>query len=442
MTRPERTAELVRRLPLLYPDAHCELVFSNALELLVATILSAQCTDKRVNIVTATLFQRCRTAADYADIAPEALEEIIHSAGFYRAKARSIRAMAAELVATHGGEVPRTLETLHALPGVGRKTANVVLGNAFGLDEGVVVDTHVGRLSQRLGLTKHGDPEKIERDLMKLVPREHWTLWSHWLIAHGRARCFARNPDCHGCELHDICPPPSGTGRRKRQKSKCKMQKSAGKKMKLAGRRRCHCPERAPGSFLIFAFCILPSTFAFMSTVPQTLAGKTGLVFGVANKRSIAWGIAQAWAAAGAKLIFSYQGERIKGNVEELVEDLGADTPFYPCDVSRDEDITEFFKNARTHTDRVDLLLHSVAFAPKEASRKRFPEHHPRGLPHGARHQRVFAGGIGTRGRAADDQRRQHHRHELLRRGKSHPALQRHGRGQGEPGGVHALSRV
>ena len=219
MTRSERTAELVRRLPLLYPTAHCELVFSNALELLVATILSAQCTDKRVNIVTAALFPRCRTAADYANIPPEELEDIIHSAGFYRAKARSIRAMAAALLADHGGEVPRTLETLHALPGVGRKTANVVLGNAFGLDEGVVVDTHVGRLSHRLGLTKHADPEKIERDLMKLLPRAHRTMWSHWLIFHGRARCFARNPDCHGCELHDLCPTAFRHGPKEKKRS-------------------------------------------------------------------------------------------------------------------------------------------------------------------------------------------------------------------------------
>ena len=206
MTRQERAAELVRRLPLLYPDARCELVFGNALELLVATILSAQCTDKRVNIVTAVLFQRCRTAADYAGIAPEELEGIVRTTGFYRAKARNLRTMAAEIVTSHGGEVPRGMEALRALAGVGRKTANVVLGNAFGIDVGVVVDTHVGRLSHRLKLTTHADPEKVEHDLMRLIPRVHWTMWSHWLIAHGRARCTARNPDCAACEIRDLCP--------------------------------------------------------------------------------------------------------------------------------------------------------------------------------------------------------------------------------------------
>ena len=206
MTRPERVAELVRRLPALYPDAHCELTFSNALELLAATILSAQCTDVRVNLTTPALFARCPTARDLAAIPPEELETLIRSTGFYHAKARSLRGMAAALVAEHGGEVPRDMEALRALPGVGRKTANVVLGNAFGIDEGVVVDTHVARLSERLKLTTHADPEKIEHGLMRLVPREHWTIWSHWLIAHGRARCTARNPDCHGCEIKDICP--------------------------------------------------------------------------------------------------------------------------------------------------------------------------------------------------------------------------------------------
>ncbi len=206
MTRQERAAELIRRLPLLYPDARCELVFSNPLELLVATILSAQCTDKRVNIVTAALFQRCRTAADYAEIAPEEIEGIIRSTNFYRGKARNIRAMAADLVVRHGGEVPPEMESLRSLAGVGRKTANVVLGNAFGIDVGVVVDTHVGRLSHRLGLTKHADPEKIEHDLVRIVPRGCWTIWSHWFIAHGRARCMAINPDCSGCEIKDICP--------------------------------------------------------------------------------------------------------------------------------------------------------------------------------------------------------------------------------------------
>ena len=206
MTRSERARELARRFPRIYPDAHCELDFRNPLELLVATILSAQCTDKRVNTVTKDLFQRCTRARDYAGIPQEELEGIIRSTGFYRNKAKSLRAMGAKLVSEHDGEVPNSLESLAALPGVGRKTANVVLGNAFGIEEGVVVDTHVSRVSGRLGLTKHSDPVKIENDLMTLFPREQWTLLSHWLIWHGRRRCFARNPDCGNCELSDICP--------------------------------------------------------------------------------------------------------------------------------------------------------------------------------------------------------------------------------------------
>ena len=198
--------ELLKRLPAIYPDAHCELDYSNPLELLVATILSAQCTDKRVNLVTKDLFQRCRTAADYAAISQEELETLVRSTGFYRNKAKNIRAMGAALLAKHGGEVPSTLEALAALPGAGRKTANVVLGNAFHKNEGVVVDTHVGRLSQRLGLTKFTDPIRIEQDLIKLFPRDSWTLFSHWLIFHGRRRCSARKPDCPNCELRDICP--------------------------------------------------------------------------------------------------------------------------------------------------------------------------------------------------------------------------------------------
>jgi endonuclease-3 len=206
MTRSERARELARRFPKIYPDAHCELDFRNPLELLVATILSAQCTDKRVNIVTKDLFQRCKQARDYAEISQEELEAIIRSTGFYRNKAKSLRAMAAKLVTEHNGRVPNSLESLAALPGVGRKTANVVLGNAFGIEEGVVVDTHVFRVSTRLGLTKNSDPGKIERDLMKLFARGQWTVLSHWLIWHGRRRCFARKPDCPHCELADICP--------------------------------------------------------------------------------------------------------------------------------------------------------------------------------------------------------------------------------------------
>ena len=205
----EMARELLKRLPAIYPDAHCELDHSNPLELLVATILSAQCTDKRVNIVTKDLFARCRTAADYAAISQEELEVLVRSTGFYRNKAKNIRAMGAALLAKHGGEVPSTLEALADLPGAGRKTANVVLGNAFQKNEGVVVDTHVGRLSQRLGLTTFSDPIRIEQDLIKLFPRDSWTLLSHWLIFHGRRRCPARKPDCPNCELRDICPSAS-----------------------------------------------------------------------------------------------------------------------------------------------------------------------------------------------------------------------------------------
>jgi endonuclease-3 len=206
MTSRERVAQLVEALPRVYPDAHCELDFKTPLELLVATILSAQCTDKRVNAVTPALFAKYRRAADYAKAPPATLERLIRSTGFFRSKTKSIRGAAAAIVAAHGGRVPDTMEKLHGLPGVGRKTANVVLGNAFGKDEGIVVDTHVTRLSHRFRLTRQTDPEKIERDLMKLVPRKHWTNWSHWLIWHGRRRCFARKPDCHQCEIFRLCP--------------------------------------------------------------------------------------------------------------------------------------------------------------------------------------------------------------------------------------------
>ena len=193
-------------MPKVYPDAHCELDFKTPLQLLIATILSAQCTDKRVNMVTPALFKRYRSAADFAKARPADLEKAIQSTGFFRNKAKSIRAASAAIEREHGGKVPRTMAELHALPGVGRKTANVVLGNAFAINEGIVVDTHVARLSQRLGLTKQKDPEKIERDLMKLIPRKHWTDWSHWLIWHGRRRCFARKPDCRNCEVLELCP--------------------------------------------------------------------------------------------------------------------------------------------------------------------------------------------------------------------------------------------
>lgn len=197
---------MVQILARTYPDAHCELQHSNPLELLMATILSAQCTDVRVNQVTQRLFGRCRTAADYVAIPQEELEAIVQPTGFFRAKARHLKQCATVLEERHGGEVPRTLEELTQLPGVGRKTANVVLGDAFNSPQGVVVDTHVQRLSRRLGLSKHGGPDKIESDLMRLVPQHLWALISHWLIWHGRRRCDARKPDCAHCELATLCP--------------------------------------------------------------------------------------------------------------------------------------------------------------------------------------------------------------------------------------------
>jgi endonuclease-3 len=206
MKTRERVQQLIQILPEVYPGARCELDFRNPLQLLVATILSAQCTDKRVNLVTPALFAKYRSAASYANAAQSEMENAIRSTGFFRNKAKSIRAAAAALAAKYKGRVPQTMAELRELPGVGRKTANVVLGNAFGKDEGIVVDTHVARLSQRLRLTRQVDPEKIERDLMKLVPRQHWTNWSHWLIWHGRRRCFARKPDCSQCEIFRFCP--------------------------------------------------------------------------------------------------------------------------------------------------------------------------------------------------------------------------------------------
>ncbi len=201
-----RTKKIIAGLRKTYPDAHCELNYSNPLELLIATILSAQCTDKRVNRVTAELFKKHRSAADFANAPLAELEQDIKTTGFFRNKAKNVQACCRKLVERHGGEVPKTMEELTHLDGVGRKTANVVLGNAFGVNVGVVVDTHVARLSQRLGLTKHKQPEKIEEDLMKLVPREQWTLLSHWLIWHGRRRCDARRPDCAQCEIRKVCP--------------------------------------------------------------------------------------------------------------------------------------------------------------------------------------------------------------------------------------------
>jgi endonuclease III len=201
-----RVAALSHVLANAYPDAHCELDHKNALELLVATILSAQCTDKRVNLVTPGLFQKYKTARDFASAPQAELEQAIRTTGFFRNKAKNIRLCTQALVERHGGNVPNSMEELIRLDGVGRKTANVVLGNAFGINVGIVVDTHVARLSARLGLTKAVTPEKIEQDLMALVPQKQWALWSHWLIFHGRRRCSARKPDCLGCELKELCP--------------------------------------------------------------------------------------------------------------------------------------------------------------------------------------------------------------------------------------------
>ena len=202
----ERIGPILQKLKATYPEATCALNHENPLQLLVATILSAQCTDARVNLVTRDLFQHYRTAADFANADPEKLEQEIKPTGFFRNKTRSIIGMGKALVERHDGEVPRTMEELTRVPGAGRKTANVVLGTAFGLNEGVVVDTHVNRVSNRLRLTRQSDPVKIERDLMKLLPREEWTNFSHMVIHHGRRICEARRPKCEICPLNDLCP--------------------------------------------------------------------------------------------------------------------------------------------------------------------------------------------------------------------------------------------
>ena len=201
-----RVKKIIAGLRKAYPDAHCELDYSNPLELLIATILSAQCTDKRVNLVTAELFKKYRSAADYANAPAAALEQAIKPTGFFRNKTKNIKQCCRAILERHQGEVPRTMEELTQLGGVGRKTANVVLGNAFNVNVGVVVDTHVARLAQRLGLTREKDPQKIELHLMKLVPQTQWTILSHWLIWHGRRRCYARKPDCPNCEIKELCP--------------------------------------------------------------------------------------------------------------------------------------------------------------------------------------------------------------------------------------------
>lgn len=201
-----RLRQLLGILQETYPDAQCALNFTTPLELLIATILSAQCTDVRVNLVTPALFQKYRTAVDYVAADPEELAKDIQSTGFYRQKARAIQRCCASLVQQHNGVVPDTLEALTMLPGVGRKTANVVLGNAFGRPQGIAVDTHVQRLTQRLGLTTETTPDKIERALVALVRRKDWTLFSHLLIFHGRAVCKARAPHCTACPIHHLCP--------------------------------------------------------------------------------------------------------------------------------------------------------------------------------------------------------------------------------------------
>jgi endonuclease-3 len=197
---------IVRRLRRDYGDADCALHFANPLQLLVATILSAQCTDERVNLVTRELFRTYRTAADFADVPQAELEQVIRSTGFFRNKAKNIRACCAAIVQDHRGRVPRDLESLVNLPGIGRKTANVVLGTAYGIASGVVVDTHVARLSRRMGLSRNTDPVKIEQDLLAILPQTEWIAFSHRMIHHGRRVCQARKPACDDCGIFDICP--------------------------------------------------------------------------------------------------------------------------------------------------------------------------------------------------------------------------------------------
>ena len=203
---PEQIREITAELRRLYPDAKCSLNFSNPLELLVATQLSAQCTDERVNVVTRDLFQKYRSVEDYAAVSQEELEQDIRSTGFYRNKAKNIRAACQRIITYYDGEVPRTMADLLTLPGVARKTANVVLGNAFGIVVGFVVDTHIGRLARRFGWTTDEDPVKVEQDLMRLTPREDWLDLSHLMIFHGRAICQARKALCEQCSLARLCP--------------------------------------------------------------------------------------------------------------------------------------------------------------------------------------------------------------------------------------------
>ncbi|HJZ83666.1 MAG TPA: endonuclease III [Polyangia bacterium] len=212
LSESKRVAAILAALDEHHPDAHCELDHKNAFQLVVATILSAQCTDKRVNLVTPALFARFPDARALAQAEPAQLEDMIRSTGFFRNKTKSLIAMARRLVEAHGGAVPRTMDELTQLPGVARKTANVVLGTAFGVAAGVVVDTHVARLAPRLGLSRHDEPEKIEQDLMKKIPRERWIRFAHQLIWHGRRVCFARTPNCGGCRLAPYCPSAFAAG--------------------------------------------------------------------------------------------------------------------------------------------------------------------------------------------------------------------------------------
>jgi endonuclease III len=204
--KKKHAAEIIKRLKKEYPEAHCALNFSNPFELLVATILSAQCTDERVNIVTAELFRKYRSPIDYLNTTQEELAFDLKTINFFNNKTKSIRGAAQKIIDDFGGEVPQTMDELLTLNGVARKTANVVLGNAFGMASGVVVDTHVSRVSQRLGLTENTTPEKIEKDLSELVPRKNWVMFPHWLIAHGRKICQARKPKCAECVLENLCP--------------------------------------------------------------------------------------------------------------------------------------------------------------------------------------------------------------------------------------------
>lgn len=230
---PEHVRAVLAELRRRYPEARCSLNYENPLQLLIAVQLSAQCTDERVNEVTAQLFRRYRTVEDFATAPQEELEQAIRPTGFYHNKARNLRLTCQRLISDYGGEVPRTMEALLTLPGVARKTANVVLGNAFGIVEGVVVDTHVKRLTRRLGWTTSEDPQQIERDLMKIVPREDWLDLSHLLIFHGRALCRARDPLCEECPLVPLCPSAFQATNGERPKAAARRRVRGGGQMAL-----------------------------------------------------------------------------------------------------------------------------------------------------------------------------------------------------------------